>query len=232
MKKVIRLTESDLTRIVKRVLRENEEQQMTDEVTNLILSNISKEDLIALGQLYNSLGEDEFTDVAEDVVDSVIEGDTVSESIGFSKGRITVSNEAEKDKLEATKIITRLATTMVSLIAGAITLNTLNPQHQDIDAAMVTGIVTASMIGANLLSRIPHKIAAKPLPEKLKNSRIVKLVDDEMKKINLKGKELGDVVNHFVKLGYPEEMITNFILNWMDKNNVNIKEKRRVKLAK
>jgi hypothetical protein len=150
MKKVIRLTESDLTRIVKRVLRENEEQQMTDEVTNLILSNISKEDLMALGQLYNSLGEDEFTDVAEDVVDSVIEGDTVSESIGFSKGRITVSNEAEKDKLEATKIITRLATTMVSLIAGAITLNTLNPQHQDIDAAMVTGIVTASMIGANL----------------------------------------------------------------------------------
>ena len=232
MKKVIRLTESDLTRIVKRVLRENEEQQMTDEVTNLILSNISKEDLMALGQLYNSLGEDEFTDVAEDVVDSVIEGDTVSESLGFSKGRITVSNEAEKDKLEATKIITRLATTMVSLIAGAITLNTLNPQHQDIDAAMVTGIVTASMIGANLLSRIPHKIAAKPLPEKLKNSRIVKLVDDEMKKNNLKGKELGDVVNHFVKLGYPEEMITNFILNWMDKNNVNIKEKIRPKRAK
>ena len=232
MKKVIRLTESDLTRIVKRVLRENEEQQMTDEVTNLILSNISKEDLMALGQLYNSIGEDEFTDVAEDAVNSVIEGETVSESLGFSKGRITVSNEAVKDKLEATKIITRLATTMVSLIAGAITLNTLNPQHQDIDAAMVTGIVTASMIGANLLSRIPHKIAAKPLPEKLKNSRIVKLVDDEMKKINLKGKELGDVVNHFVKLGYPEEMITNFILNWMDKNNVNIKEKRIVKLAK
>lgn len=232
MKKVIRLTESDLTRIVKRVLRENEEQQMTDEVTNLILGNISKEDLMALGQLYNSIGEDEFTDVAEDAVNSVIEGETVSESLGFSKGRITVSNEAEKDKLEATKIITRLATTMVSLIAGAITLNTLNPQHQDIDAAMVTGIVTASMIGANLLSRIPHKIAAKPLPEKLKNSRIVKLVDDEMKKNNLKGKELGDVVNHFVKLGYPEEMITNFILNWMDKNNVNIKEKRRVKLAK
>ena len=232
MKKVIRLTESDLTRIVKRVLRENEEQQMTDEVTNLILSNISKEDLMALGQLYNSIGEDEFTDVAEDAVNSVIEGETVSESLGFSKGRITVSNEAEKDKLEATKIITRLATTMVSLIAGAITLNTLNPQHQDIDAAMVTGIVTASMIGANLLSRIPHKIAAKPLPEKLKNSRIVKLVDDEMKKINLKGKELGDVVNHFVKLGYPEEMITNFILNWLDKNNVKFKEEKRVKLAK
>ena len=45
-------------------------------------------------------------------------------------------------------------------------------------------------------------------------------------------KELGDVVNHFVKLGYPEEMITNFILNWMDKNNVNIKEKIRPKRAK
>ena len=99
MKKVIRLTESDLTRIVKRIIRENEEQKITDEVTNIILNNISKEDLLTLGKLYNSIGEYEFKDVAKDVVDSVIEGDTVSEAIGFSKRGITVDTESEKDKL-------------------------------------------------------------------------------------------------------------------------------------
>ncbi len=43
MGKVIRLTESDLEKIVRRVIRENEEQKIANEVTNTILSNISKE---------------------------------------------------------------------------------------------------------------------------------------------------------------------------------------------
>ena len=108
MKKIIRLTESDLTRIVKRIIRENEEQQFTDEVTNIILNNISKEDLLTLGKLYNSIGGDEFKDVAEEVVDNVIQGDTVSESIGFSRRGITVDTQSEKDNLDIVKIITQI----------------------------------------------------------------------------------------------------------------------------
>jgi hypothetical protein len=221
MKKIVRLTESDLTRIVKRIIRENEEQQITDEVTNIILNNISKEDLLTLGKLYNSIGEDEFKDVAEDVVDSVIEGDTVSESIGFSRRGITVDTEAEKNKLELTKIITRFATTVLSLMTGAVTINTLNPQHQDIDSAMVAGIITAALVGTNLLTRIPHKIGTKPLPKKLKDSRMAKLVDSELKNFDdPRNTLIQDAIEHLMDKRIPETVARQFIENWEEINNI------------
>jgi hypothetical protein len=235
MKKIIRLTESDLTRIVKRIIRENEEQQITDEVTNIILNNISKEDLLTLGKLYNSIGEDEFKDVAEDVVDSVIEGDTVSESIGFSKRGITVDTEAEKNKLELTKIITRFATTVLSLMTGAVTINTLNPQHQDIDSAMVAGIITAALVGTNLLTRIPHKIGTKPLPKKLKDSRMAKLVDSELKNFDdPRNTLIQDAIKHLMDKRIPETVARQFIENWEEINNIKFVRppEKRVKRAK
>jgi len=235
MKKVVRLTESDLTRIVKRIIRENEEQQITDEVTNIILNNISKEDLLTLGKIYNSIGGDEFKDVAEDVVDSVIEGDTVSESIGFSRRGITVDTEAEKNKLEVAKIITRLATTVLSLMTGAVTINTLNPQHQDIDSAMVAGIITAALVGTNLLSRIPHKIGTKPLPKKLKDSRMAKLVDSELKNFDdPRNTLIQDAIKHLMDKRIPETVARQFIENWEETNNIKFKRppEKRVALAK
>jgi hypothetical protein len=235
MKKIVRLTESDLTRIVKRIIRENEEQQITDEVTNIILNNISKEDLLTLGKLYNSIGEDEFKDVTEDVVDSVIEGDTVSESIGFSRRGITVDTEAEKNKLELTKIITRFATTVLSLMTGAVTINTLNPQHQDIDSAMVAGIITAALVGTNLLSRIPHKIGTKPLPKKLKDSRMAKLVDSELKNFDdPRNTLIQDAIKHLMDKRIPETVARQFIENWEEINNIKFVRppEKRVKRAK
>ena len=234
MKKIVRLTESDLTRIVKRIIRENEEQQITDEVTNIILNNISKEDLLILGKLYNSIGEDEFKDVVEDVVDSVIEGDTVNESIGFSKRGITVDTQSEKDKLDVTKIITRFATTVLSLLTGAVTINTLNPQHQDIDSAMVAGIITAALVGTNLLSRIPHKIGTKPLPKKLKDSRMAKLVDSELKNFDdPRNTLIQDAIEHLMDKRIPETVARQFIENWEETNNIKFKrppEKRVVRV--
>jgi hypothetical protein len=235
MKKIVRLTESDLTRIVKRIIRENEEQQITDEVTNIILNNISKEDLLTLGKLYNSIGEDEFKDVAEDVVDSVIDGDTVCESIGFSRRGITVDTEAEKNKLELTKIITRFATTVLSLMTGAVTINTLNPQHQDIDSAMVAGIITAALVGTNLLTRIPHKIGTKPLPKKLKDSRMAKLVDSELKNFDdPRNTLIQDAIKHLMDKRIPETVARQFIENWEEINNIKFVRppEKRVKRAK
>jgi hypothetical protein len=235
MKKIVRLTESDLTRIVKRIIRENKEQQITDEVTNIILNNISKEDLLTLGKIYNSIGEDEFKDVAEDVVDSVIEGDTVSESIGFSRRGITVDTEAEKNKLELTKIITRFATTVLSLMTGAVTINTLNPQHQDIDSAMVAGIITAALVGTNLLTRIPHKIGTKPLPKKLKDSRMAKLVDSELKNFDdPRNTLIQDAIEHLMDKRIPETVARQFIEDWEETNNIKFVRppEKRVKRAK
>jgi hypothetical protein len=235
MKKIVRLTESDLTRIVKKVIRENEEQQITDEVTNIILNNISKEDLLTLGKIYNSIGKDEFKDVAEDVVDSVIEGDTVSESIGLSRRGITVDTEAEKNKLELTKIITRFATTVLSLMTGAVTINTLNPQHQDIDSAMVAGIITAALVGTNLLTRIPHKIGTKPLPKKLKDSRMAKLVDSELKNFDdPRNTLIQDAIEHLMDKRIPETVARQFIEDWEETNNIKFVRppEKRVKRAK
>jgi hypothetical protein len=236
MKKIIRLTESDLTRIVKRIIRENEEQQITDEVTNIILNNISKEDLLTLGKLYNSIGKDEFKDVAEDVVDSVIEGDTVSESIGFSRRGITVDTQSEKDKLDVAKIITRLATTVLSLMTGAVALNNLNFEHQSFDSAMVAGIITAALVGTNLLTRIPHKIGTKPLSKKLKNSRMVGLVDSKLKNFdNPKNTLIDDAIENLMDNGIPETVARQFIEDWEERNNIKFKrppEKRVVRAAK
>jgi len=230
MKKIIKLTESDLTQIVKRVIRENEEQKIADEVTKTILNNISKEDLLTLGRLYNSIGEDEFKDVAEDVVDSVIEGETVSESIGLSSRGFTYDSKTEKSKLEVAKIITRLSSTILAIMTGSISLGAY--RADDLESAMVAGIIASAMIGANLVTRIPHNLKVEPIPEKLRGSRIEKIVDSEMKKIYSKEKDLNDFISHFESLGIPEKISTKFISNWAKKNNISFEEKRSFPRAK
>lgn len=230
MKKIIKLTESDLTQIVKRVIRENEEQKIADEVTKTILNNISKEDLLTLGRLYNSIGEDEFKDVAEDVVDSVIEGETVSESIGLSSRGFTYDSKTEKSKLEVAKIITRLSSTILAIMTGSISLGAY--RTDDLESAMVAGIIASAMIGANLVTRIPHNLKVEPISEKLRGSRIEKIVDSEMKKIYSKKKDLNDFISHFESLGIPEKISTKFISNWGEKNNVSFEEKRSFPRAK
>ena len=224
MGKVIRLTESDLTKIVKRVIRENEEQQIADEVTNTILNNISKEDLLTLGKLYNSIGEDEFKNFTEDIVDNVIDDKNVNESIGLSKIGITVDTESEEDKIDSIKIMTRLVSTLFSLITGGASYSFSHLQQQtqeNIDAGIVMGIVAAAMVGANLLTRIPHKIASKPLPEKLKDSRMSKLVDRELKKFPEPSNTLlSDVIEHLVEIGIHEKVVRQFVDNWEETNNI------------
>lgn len=236
MGKVIRLTESDLEKIVKRVIRENEEQQIANEVTSIILNNISKEDLLTLGKLYNSIGEDEFKDFTEDIVDNVIDDENVNESIGLSKRGITVDTESEKDKLEVTKIITRLSTTVLSLFTGSLSYGFLHngDQNQEqIDAGVIMGIVTAAMVGANLLTRIPHKVASKPLPEKLKNSRMSKLVDKELKKFSKPTYTLlSDVIEHLVEMGIPEKIVRQFIEEWEKTNNIHFRRPPEKKIIR
>ena len=236
MKKVIKLTESDLEKIVRRVIRENEEQQIADEVTNTILNNISKEDLLTLGKLYNSIGEDEFKDFTEDIVDNVIDDENVNESIGLSKRGITVDTESEKNKLDSIKIITQLVSTILSLVTGAGSYSFLHSQQQtqeNIDAGVVMGIVTAAMVGANLLTRIPHKIGTKPLPEKLKNSRMAKLVDKELKKFPEPTKTLlSDVIEHLVEMGIPEKIVRQFIEEWEKTNNIHFRRPPEKKIIR
>jgi hypothetical protein len=77
MAKIVRLTESDLTRIVKKVIKESEEEVISQKVEDVIdnpkvehridnmLSNLSDEDLEEIQDTLSDLGIDENSDVSE-----------------------------------------------------------------------------------------------------------------------------------------------------------------------
>ena len=90
MKKIIKLTESDLTRIVKRVISENMESEMIDNVKNEIIQSISKEDLMFLGKMYSELGAEQFKDITKDVIEDEKVERELSE-ISFSSELILVN---------------------------------------------------------------------------------------------------------------------------------------------
>jgi hypothetical protein len=120
-------------------------------------------------------------------------------------------------------------------MTGAVTINTLNPQHQDIDSAMVAGIITAALVGTNLLTRIPHKIGTKPLPKKLKDSRMAKLVDSELKNFDdPRNTLIQDAIKHLMDKRIPETVARQFIENWEEINNIKFVRppEKRVKRAK
>jgi hypothetical protein len=100
MSKVIRLTESDLTNIVKHVIRENEEQKVASEIKKEIIQTLSKDDLLFLGKLYNKLGKEGFEDTVEDEIESQF-SEEVNETISYSKGYFKVANEEEREKLQS-----------------------------------------------------------------------------------------------------------------------------------
>ena len=99
MGKVIRLTESDLTNIVKRVIRENEEQKVESEIKQEIIQTLSNDDLLFLGKLYNKLGKEGFEDTVEDEIESQF-SEEVNETTSYSKGNFKVANEEERKRLQ------------------------------------------------------------------------------------------------------------------------------------
>ena len=62
MKKIVSLTESDLTRIVKRVIKENEEKDAIEKIAKFVFSKLPKDDIEFIGNLYKELGYDKFED--------------------------------------------------------------------------------------------------------------------------------------------------------------------------
>jgi hypothetical protein len=169
--KVIRLTESNLVNIVKRVIRENEEQKVASEIKQEIIQTLSNDDLLFLGKLYNKLGKKGFEETVEDEVESQF-SEEVNETISYSKGNFKVANEEEREKLQ--KILDKLSFSNlinISVISGTYGLidmisshvgNELSNQHHDYSIIqLIVGAITSIT-----------SIAALKVPDLIKNKNI------------------------------------------------------------
>jgi len=75
------------------------------------------------------------------------------------------------------------------------------------------------------LSKLPLDVRVEPLPEKLKGSRMDKLVSSEMSKFDLRKKTIRDILKHFESKGIPEKAVRPFIKHWAETNGVTIKKR-------
>ena len=106
MKKIIRLTESDLARIVKRVIKENQEEKIADKVAEVIelpkvemkiediYSNLSDEDKMNFKMVLDNLGIDENSTAKEvhDAIETEV-GNEISGEIGENESTRNKASE-------------------------------------------------------------------------------------------------------------------------------------------
>ena len=215
MGKIIRLTESDLTKIVRRVISENQKSEMIDDIKDEIIQKISKEDLMFLGKMYTELGPDQFKDITSDVIDGEQDGE-------LSEISFKVGNRADMDKIKKLKdLIGQIALLGIPFSALA-AYNQYNREVPDESGVLMFGIITAALVGASLLRKVPIK--GKPVPEKLKGSRMENSIESTLNNMDISGYSFEKIVDHFENLGVNSNMSIPIILNWAEKNNVTFKK--------
>ena len=222
MKKIIKLTESDLTRIVKRVISENTESEMIDNVKNEIIQSISKEDLMFLGKMYSELGAEQFKDITKDVIeDENVEGE-------LSEISFKVTNTSEIEKINKLKeLIGQIALLGIPFSALG-TYNQYNREVPDESGVLMFGIITAALVGLSLLRKVP--IQGKSVPHKMKGSGFQRSVENQLDNMDITDKSFEDVIKHFESVGIPSHVSIPLISDWAEKNNVDfINNKREYK---
>ena len=222
MKKIIKLTESDLTRIVKRVISENMESEMIDNVKNEIIQSISKEDLMFLGKMYSELGAEQFKDITKDVIeDENVEGE-------LSEISFKVTNTSEIEKINKLKeLIGQIALLGIPFSALG-TYNQYNREVPDESGVLMFGIITAALVGLSLLRKVP--IQGKPVSHKMKGSSFQRSVENQLDNMDISDKSFEDVIKHFESVGIPSHVSIPLISDWAEKNNVDfINNKREYK---
>lgn len=149
MSKVIRLTESDLVKIVRRVVKEEEETKACSVSVGKLLQHLKKvltpEEEKLLISTYQNMGEDDFKDEVEDV----LSGNNINE------------NRARKRELE--RVINKVANVVFNVSlrtmpAGILLGACLSPDNPD-DITKPMEIVGAISAGVGVLS-IPLLIIA------------------------------------------------------------------------
>ena len=219
MKKIIKLTESDLTRIVKRVISENMESEMIDNVKNEIIQSISKEDLMFLGKMYSELGAEQFKDITKDVIeDEKVEGE-------LSEISFKVTNTSEIEKINKLKeLIGQIALAGIPFSSLA-AYNQYNREVPDESGVLMFGIITAALVGLSLLRKVP--IQGKSVPHKMKGSGFQRSVENQLDNMDISDKSFEDVIKHFESVGIPSHVSIPLISDWAEKNNVDFINKKK-----
>ncbi len=80
MKKIVRLTESDLVRLVKRIIKEGEESMSVEEIKHNILDEFSEKKIMTLGKIMKNLGREKFMELAIDAAEEAVGSTSIEES--------------------------------------------------------------------------------------------------------------------------------------------------------
>jgi hypothetical protein len=226
MKKIVRLTESQLTSIVKRVISENMKSEMIDNVKNEIVQSISKEDLMFLGKMYSELGPEEFKDITQDVIENEDSQGELSE-ISFR-----VKDSSDIDRVNKLKeLIGQISIVALPLTAAA-GIGQMNREVPDESGVLMFGIIGAALVGLSLIRKVPIK--GKPVSDKMVGSRIQKTIESELDNMDLSNKSFEDVIEYFERMGVPNHVSIPLITDWAEKNGVgfkNIKKKRKIRFG-
>jgi hypothetical protein len=236
MGKVIRLTESDLTNIVKRVIRENEEQKVASEIKQEIIQTLSNDDLLFLGKLYNKLGKEGFEETVEDEVELQV-SEEVNETISYSKGKFKVANEEEREKLQSIldklNLSNLLNISVTSGVYGLLDVSTSYARHQPDDTSVIPLFV--SIIAAIAATKVPDLIQNKNIEVDYKehNPKLEKIIFkfiSDYRKDTRENKTPYNYQNLLNKLtNYaPKNILMDLIAKYEKENNIKIP---RIKFA-
>lgn len=237
MKKIVRLTESDLTKIVKRVIKENEEKDAIEKIAKFVFSKLPKDDIKFIGNLYKELGYDKFEDTIEDVVND----DLVTERVFFSTSGFEAENEEDIEKIEdiKNKIVRILGgntsggdsseyfSNLIRRIGGASIIpiiiqmmgnnSNIDLEHPPLAVLLVPIMVVLGGLALKVVEKTPINVSY-DFDEKIRGSKFQKTIDSKLDNLN-KNASMDSVIKYFEKLGIPESKIRPFIYDWEKRNN-------------
>jgi len=164
--KIIKLNESDLLRIVKKVICENQESDLAKHFSEFIKNELSPEDFKFIFKIYNKLGKDKFEDVVEDgitdAIDDIKNDNIIDEKISLSKKGIDVENEDDlmkvfelKNKINniSTNYLRSLPVNILPIFGATIglALKSLETGEPISNGMVVLPIITSSLLSGFML---------------------------------------------------------------------------------
>lgn len=244
---IVQLNESDLLRIVKRIIRENKESDLANNLTDFIKNKVPADDLKFILQMYNELGKEKFEDVVEDGVTDAVEDikdiKMIDEKISLSKKGVDVETEADFMKvLELKSKINSICTNYLKSIPYNLLVFLIGTivggfgEVSSVDQSSVeskTGYVEKTLLitllisgfmqilglfGKYLAKKTPVNLNYK-YPESIAGSSIEKKMFMELSRLNPDWN-----YEHALKLlkdnGIPEKLASEIIHDFEMKNNM------------
>jgi hypothetical protein len=176
MAKIVRLNESDLTRIVKRIISEQEQQELAFNIVNSpklrnladqALSSLSVRELISLKRDLDNIGIDKNTSLSDAMtvgniaVQQSKEQSELSEDEEESEEKLNFIDKVRMGMsslgLVNTALYGRLGSSLVEIVADYLNINTSASTEQSVSLAIGIVIMLIGNTVYDKLKRMPHK---------------------------------------------------------------------------